>query len=281
MSLYTLRSGGSAHPEDSVLQFLTDVIMTSGVLDLSNSHFAVTEKGAGADMSVDIAAGRAIVEDTGNAYPVRNTDTINKTVTANSSGNPRVDSVVLYIDLAATPDSTSSNVAKTAVVAGTPAASPTAPDDTAIGTAIGGANPYIVLADIAVANGASSITDANITDQRAMVGTIESFKSYSLSYAASINIDLGTRYKQFDITLTGNAALTLSNYRADRPFSVRLKQDGAGGRSITSWFSGYTVNWSGGSAPSLSSGANNIDVVGFIPKGNNELDAFFLGLGLS
>ncbi|PJF38644.1 MAG: hypothetical protein CUN55_16685, partial [Phototrophicales bacterium] len=235
----------------------------------------------GADMSVDVAAGRAIIEDTGNAYPVRNTDTVNKTVTSNSSGNPRIDSVVLYIDLAASPDSTSSNVAKLAVVAGTPAASPTAPDDTAIGAAIGAANPYIVLADISVANGAASITDANITDQRTMIGTIESFKSTTLSYSSSIEIDLGTRYKQFDITLTGNAALTLANYRADRPFSVRLKQDGTGGRSITSWFSGYTINWAGGSAPSLSSGANNIDVIGFIPKENGVLDAFFLGLGLS
>lgn len=281
MSLLTIRSGGSAHPEDSVLQFLTDVIVTSGVLDLTNSHFEVTERGAGANMSVDVAAGRAIVEGDGNAYPVRNTDVVNKTITSNASGNPRIDSVVLYIDLAASPDSTVTNVAKLTVVAGTPAASPEAPDDTAIGTAIGASNPYVVLANVTVANAASTIEDADISDQRAMFKTVEGFQSIDLSYGASIEIDLGTRYKQFRITPTGNFALTLKNYREDRPFSVRIKQDPGGGRSVSSWFSGYTINWPGGAAPTLSSDPNAIDTIGFIPQGNNILDAYLLGLGLS
>lgn len=280
MSIYTLRSGGTAHPEDSLLQFMTDLIQAGGVVNFGADHFKVSERGAGANMSVDIATGRAFVEESGNAYPVRNTATVNKTVTGNSSGNTRIDSVVLYIDLSASPDSTSSNVAKLAVVVGTPGASPSAPDDTEIGSAIGASNPYLVIADITVANGASSITDANITDQRSVIKTIEGTKSTDLSYASTIDIDIGGHENLFKIELTGNAALTLTNYQEDRPFTVRLKQDSSGSRTITSWFTGYTINWPGGSAPTLSSGADQIDVIGFIPVGGSTLDAFFLGFGL-
>jgi hypothetical protein len=116
-------------------------------------------------MSVDVAAGRAYVLGS-DAYPVRSTDVENKTVTANSSGNPRIDTVVLYIDKAASPNSDSSNVAKLMVVAGTAAASPSVPSDSTIQTAVGAGNPFIRLANLAVANGTSSVTSANITDVR-------------------------------------------------------------------------------------------------------------------
>ncbi|MCG3176880.1 MAG: hypothetical protein MOGMAGMI_01844 [Candidatus Omnitrophica bacterium] len=88
------------------------------------------------------------------------------TITANSSGNSRIDAVVLYIDRAASPNAACSNVAKLIVIAGTPAASPVAPTNAEIASSIGASNPYLRLADVTVASGATSISDANIKDRR-------------------------------------------------------------------------------------------------------------------
>ena len=114
-----------------MLQMLTEQILTGGVSDLSSdNNFKVTEKGAGADMSVDVAGGEAFVRKTASSvYPVRSTATENVLIASNASGNPRIDAIVLYVDLGASANSDSSNVATLIRVAGTPAASPTAPSD--------------------------------------------------------------------------------------------------------------------------------------------------------
>lgn len=90
------------------------------------------------------------------------------TITSNSSGNPRIDAIVGYIDTTVNPSGLDDNpgVMKFAAVAGTPAVTPAAPDDTAIASAIGGSFPWVLVAHVAVANGFSSIVDANITDKR-------------------------------------------------------------------------------------------------------------------
>jgi len=79
------------------------------------------------------------------------------TITDNTSGNPRIDIICLKVDATVTPDGEATNVASLVAIAGTPAASPTAPavpDD------------HLLLAQVAVANGFASITTANITDKR-------------------------------------------------------------------------------------------------------------------
>ena len=165
MTIYTLRSGGTEHPETSVLQTVTDLVSVQGVKSLPDD-FEITEKGT-PDLSVDVSDGRAFVQRTiSNAYPVRSTATENLTVTANASGNPRIDTVVLYIDLSASANTDASNVAKLEIVEGTPGASPSPPDDTEVGLEIGSANPFMRLADVDVASGASQIFDADITDLR-------------------------------------------------------------------------------------------------------------------
>lgn len=165
MTIYTLRSGGTAHPETSVLQMVTDFISEQGVKDLS-THYKVQEKST-PDLSVDVLAGRCFLQyTTSNAYPVRSTSNENLPVTANASGNPRIDTVVLYVDLSASANADASNVAKLEIVEGTPSASPNPPDDTAVGLQIGSANPFMRLGDVAVASGATTILNANITDLR-------------------------------------------------------------------------------------------------------------------
>lgn len=102
-------------------------------------------------------------------YSTRLDAVANVAIGSNASGNPRIDSIVLYIDLSASPDAAADNVAKFFDVQGTPAGSPVAPTNSQILTQIGAGNPYIVLGNVNVPNGfsgSSSVTSGSITDQR-------------------------------------------------------------------------------------------------------------------
>ena len=148
--------------------YANDFVGRAGVMKIS-TDFIVAQRLAGANMSVDVSAGTAYVLNsswTANSnthtryWSVINDATVNVVVGANASGNPRIDIVTLKVDTAATPDGNASNVGTIVVTAGTPAASPSAP-----------ATPsnHLLLAYVAVANGAVSIVTANITDKRVSV----------------------------------------------------------------------------------------------------------------
>lgn len=131
-----------------------------------DTDLKVTEKGSGADMSVDVAVGDAYILnsswtagslDETKFFAVASDAISNVTITANSSGNPRIDIIVATVDKITPPNDEATNVFTVTAVAGTPAGSPTAPATPA---------NSIKLAEIAVANGATSIVNANITDTR-------------------------------------------------------------------------------------------------------------------
>lgn len=108
------------------------------------------------------------------------------TIAANNSGNPRVDTLVAYIDTTAAGISNNAGALKFADVQGTPAGSPTAPSEATITAAVGGAGvPWWVIADVAVANGFSSITNANITDRRTFVSYASDPIGQVISFAGS------------------------------------------------------------------------------------------------
>lgn len=172
-TLQTMREGGTQHPED-IVNFLASRVIknTGGIFDKDdNGSFLVSEETVPA-MSVKVAEGYAFLRKSGDSmvYPVRLFDgDASATINANASGNDRIDAVVLYIDLGASPNSAVTNVAKLVVIEGTPAGSPSAPTDGDIESEIGASNPYLRIADVDVANGAVSIVDADITDQRSEV----------------------------------------------------------------------------------------------------------------
>lgn len=90
--------------------------------------------------------------------------------TANGS-NPRIDTVVAYVDTTMTPSTSPVNnpgMLKLMAVAGTPNASPSAPSGATIQAAVGAANPYIKLANVLVGTSVTTITNANITDTRTL-----------------------------------------------------------------------------------------------------------------
>jgi hypothetical protein len=76
---------------------------------------------------------------------------------------------------------------------------------------------------------------------------------------ATVTFDLAVNNK-WQVTIAGNRTLALSNTTNIPAFSINIKQDGTGSRTVT-WFSGIT--WAGGTAPTLTTGANKTDSFGF------------------
>lgn len=163
---------GNTHPAEETRQALGSLLGTAtgsfaggvgasdrahGVVNVSD--FAVTQRGAGANMSVDVASGYAWVRGTENAhqgaYHVYNDATVNLSIAAADATNPRIDLVVIKVQDAFYSGATRS--ASVTVVTGTAAASPTDPTIPA---------NALVLARVRVAATVTTITTADITDVR-------------------------------------------------------------------------------------------------------------------
>jgi len=139
------------------------------------SGFATTQSDV-VGMSVKVAIGSAFIP-SGNGYPYHVfTDTAQTVSIATADGsNPRLDLIVAYVDLTEVDDTDPNNpdAFKMVAVAGSPAGSPSEPNSGAIQTAIGASNPYIILARVSVAAGATTITNANLVDRRAMTKAVD------------------------------------------------------------------------------------------------------------
>jgi len=150
--------------------------ITSGsATNVSLTAWRAVQRAAGANMSVDISLGVGFIP-ISSAYGYWGEVTSaakNIAVTAADPSNPRIDRVVAYIDLATISTSVTNNTGalKFLAVAGTAAGSPTAPSNATVQTAVGASNPYIDIATVAVAAGATSVSTANITDKRTPVAS--------------------------------------------------------------------------------------------------------------
>lgn len=94
---------------------------------------------------------------------------------------------------------------------------------------------------------------------------------------ATITFDLDNN-SIHQVVLGGNRTLALSNVNVGQVFILRLVQDATGNR-VPVWFT--TIKWAAGSAPVLSTGANAVDVFGFICTSANNYDGFIIGQNLS
>lgn len=269
MSNYVaIRSGASALPEASVNHLAQELVKASGVNNIENDDWLVSENNPQA-MSVLVAIGSGFFFGASMSYNGFS-DAVNSiSISSNSSGNPRIDAIVAYINKGATPNSTASNILTFAAVTGTPASSPVIPDNTAIVASIGAGNPYILLAGVRVNNGATSITNSNITDYRVdySIAISKLFAkpnvfTYSPSASSLTTIDLSTLATNGDIYVNmpaGNITLNFTNGVAGQKFALILLQDAVGSRDITI---SQTTRWPDGVAPTPS-GANKIDTYVF------------------
>lgn len=107
-----------------------------------------------ATSSVDVLRGAALVQ--GIAFISDSTESF--AVAANASGNPRIDTIVVRADYAL-------QTARLTLIQGTPAASPSPPSLTQIASVMWD----IPLADIAVANGFTTLSTSNITPRHEWV----------------------------------------------------------------------------------------------------------------
>jgi hypothetical protein len=180
-------------------------LFTKGVpmVDTPTS-LAVSQRAAGANMSVDVAIGDAHLVIPSGLYSYWAwTDAVtNVTVTAANVSNPRIDVLVAYVDLSVTSTSSSNNpgALKFSAVAGTPAGSPTVASDSTIQAALGANVPFIKLAQIAVAANATNVVNANLTDVRQSIA-LKAALSANIVTTAAIADGSVTPNKQADTAL--------------------------------------------------------------------------------
>lgn len=139
-------------------------LFTEGIEDVQAGNLAVAQRAAGANMTVEVAAGAAYVAGDDVArqgtYRIVVTSTESVTVGAAPASNSRIDLVVLRVRDATAIGGTAHG-ASIEVIAGVAAASPAAPTVP---------NTAIPLAQVLVASGATSVVTANITDRRLQAG---------------------------------------------------------------------------------------------------------------
>jgi hypothetical protein len=167
MAHYVSIRNGMTNADEKDLSNIEVAFLSTGGGVVGSGDYLVAAQ-ASPNASVLVATGRGYVPTSDGTMTYSTLLDANATVSiaSNSSGSARIDAVVLYCDLSASVDANASNVAKFYDVQGTPAGSPSAPTNAQILTAIGASNPYIILATVYCANGFTSISAGNITDQR-------------------------------------------------------------------------------------------------------------------
>jgi hypothetical protein len=150
-----------SHPAENDRLTTQAFFSTTGIV--GSTSLAVAQNGT-PNMSVNVASGWAAIVGTTQTnmgtYIAYNDATVNAAITTSNASNPRIDLVCITVSDAFYTGTL--NQVAINVVAGTPAASPVAPATPA---------NSIVLAQVAVAAGTSSIVTANITDARVTAGS--------------------------------------------------------------------------------------------------------------
>lgn len=166
MSTYVRAIDGmSNHTAADLRAALYDFISSPGVLDLEGGHLLVEEYST-PNMSVDVNPGIAYVLN--DSFTEFSSDpkfwdiivdaTVNVSISSNPSGSTRIDLICLKVDTGVSPNADASNVSTVLVVEGTPGAGqPATPSN------------HELLAVVTVANGETSIENADIADSRESV----------------------------------------------------------------------------------------------------------------
>lgn len=81
--------------------------------------------------------------------------------------------------------------------------------------------------------------------------------------ASTVTFNLATTNDHL-VVLGGNRQLALSNMPAHGKFTILVQQPASGGPWTVTWFSGMTIRWAGGTAPTLSTAAGKIDAFQFL-----------------
>lgn len=189
MTKRVFNMGGGAHSDAAYTAFENAAY---GSCVANATSLAVS---AGGGMSVRIAAGDGIISTPSSGKRIQSDAIETVTISAANATYPRIDSVVVYIDSAVQPTTAVidnvNGILKFAAVTGTPAANPAAPTESMVQAAIGAGNRYMVLADVKVPNGATSMNTATFTDRR-KVATMIDGNNIAKKAVKAENIDFTT-----------------------------------------------------------------------------------------
>ena len=125
-------------------------------------------------------------------------------------------------------------------------------------------------ADLAASTAANAAAINNHAAGAAALATANAFTAQqyfaqaTLAYGSTVAWNLAAA-QAAKLTLTGNATITPSGAVAGASYTLVVVQDATGSRTLT--FSG--VKWPGGTAPTLSTAANAVDVFSFVGDGTN------------
>jgi hypothetical protein len=126
---------------------------------------------------------------------------------------------------------------------------------TAIGAGTGGGDVTLT--------GTQTLTNKTIEAGTFTNGYTEETVTANTSTAYTIDLTNGTVQI---LTLTGNCTFTFPTATAGKSFTLLLKQDGTGSRTVT-WPS--AVKWPGGTAPTVTATASKMDKYVFVADGTN------------
>lgn len=173
MTTYTSAINNSKTDLEGLVKHIRS-LLTGGVpLNFSPTSMQVVQRGAGANMSVDVSIGDVhLVRPTGDySFWGWQDAAFNVVVTTAPASNSRIDAIVAWVDTSVTNVSLNNSPGslKFSAIVGTVAGSPVAPIDSAIQTALGSTVAWTRLANVTVGTSVTSIVNANISDQRTAI----------------------------------------------------------------------------------------------------------------
>lgn len=106
--------------------------------------------------------------------------------------------------------------------------------------------------------------DDMVLDSADIIGAPEAINTVAASGATQTIPEVAVASIS-DITLTANCTFTFPTLTPGTSFTIILRQDGTGSRTAT-WPA--AVKWPAATAPTLSTGANKVDIVSFLGVGS-------------
>lgn len=285
--IFFLNSNTTLYGEEE-LNAIAKLFINQGVLNtlqdnnddwVSNGDLKVLENSDGADMTVEVNTGWAIIETTRNTKTFKTfaqvINSLKLPISANDTGNDRVDTVIARVSRTVESNILANNVFTIEVITGT---SGTALTDEEILAEIDG-DDFLRLADITVGDGVTEIETADITDTRVMAETNQGLKhSPKVIFMGAlandpVNLDEGMLwYNETTHTLNffnGNSTIQLGGaaggYNPLKPSAQAEPNMTVAVASGNVRFGDTNLNFAGGNSPSFTApttpGDNRIDLL--------------------
>jgi hypothetical protein len=199
MSSYVSVLNPSTNNTEGHQKWLGGLYSAGVATHLGATQLQVVQRGAGANLSIDVSIGQCILALPSGlvSYWAWTDAATNVTIATADATNPRIDTIVAWVDQTVASSGTTNSLGalKFMSVAGTASGTPTAAADATIQTAVGASSAWIKLATVTVAAGATTITNAVITDARTQLGPTAVSKTVAIADAAITPVKWTNPYK--------------------------------------------------------------------------------------